>query len=82
MKAVPENLLNLNNDQINKAMVDGLVDAFKEELKTILREVAEQKVHEIANTIGERLRLKVSEGFNVTSMDRTIKLDWLLTKEK
>lgn len=63
-------------------MLNGLKEAFKDELKQILMETAEKEIEPIIKKLAERLELKLSTWPDYSNDTRNIKLEWLLIKEK
>jgi len=71
--------LNLNDDAINKAMIDGLKTAFKQELKEELMSVAEKKVDGIIDKLAGRLEIFLQDHFDLSG--RSIRIECLLKKQ-
>lgn len=71
----------LSTDAISKAMMDGLVFAFKEELKEILMVKAEKEVEALVEKISSRLRIKIQQDHDPTITQRDIKLQWIFKRE-
>jgi hypothetical protein len=73
-------LLN-TEDAINNAMLNGLSNSFKAELKGFLMEKAEKEVDQIVSIISKRLELKIRQSTSQLSDPRFIKLEWIFRKE-
>jgi glutamate synthase domain-containing protein 1 len=74
-------ILNYDHDEINTAMVDGLKNGSKDELKQILMETAEREIEPIIEKLSERIKLDVCNWPDFFNDARKIKLEWLITKE-
>ena len=75
-------MLNYNYDAINTAMLNGLKEAFKDELKQTLMKTAEEEIEPIVEKICKRLELNISNHPDYLGDSRQINLEWLLTREK
>lgn len=83
-------LLNLEEDAINKAMVEGLKTQFKIELKEELMKpvnealkTAEEKVDVVVNNLCDRINLIGASGFEYelgSKGKRHFRLEWIITK--
>lgn len=74
-------ILNCENDAVNAAMLNGLKETVKNELKQILMETAEKEIEPIIEKVSERIKLNVSNWPDYLTNSRNIKLDWLIKKE-
>ena len=68
-------------DSINHAMIMGLRNAFRTELKSILMEVAEGEIDFIVKRVSERIDINATNWKDFRTLDNHIKLEWILTKK-
>jgi hypothetical protein len=74
-------ILNYENDAINAAMLNGLKEAVKDNLKQILMETAEKEIEPIIEKVSERIKLNVSNWPDYLTNSLDIKLSWLIKKQ-
>jgi hypothetical protein len=75
--------LNLNDDKINAAIIQGLKDALQSDLKAVLMPAAEKAVDEVVTLLVKRFEVKLKEEPRMFGEEgtRTVKLEFLLKKE-
>ena len=67
------------DDSINYAMLLGLKNAFRNELRSVLVKVAEKEIDAIIERISKRLKVNAKTWDNIATLDRHIKLEWIIT---
>lgn len=80
----PNKLINFEDDALNKAMIDGLKNAFEKKMKNVLMEVAEKEIENIVTELSSRLEVKMKnwKGWDSGFGDiRHVKLEWLFKTE-
>lgn len=64
------------DDNINKALIEGLKEAFKLEMTSHLREVANAEIENIVDKMAKRIEIKLNETpHTMFTDDRQIKLE-------
>jgi hypothetical protein len=80
--AIPSSTINLNDDRINEAIVQGIKDALYADLKEVLMPAAEKAVDEVVKNLVARFEVKLREDPKVFGdAYRRVKLEFLLKKE-
>ena len=74
-------LLNLDEDGINRALMEGLKEGFKAEMKFVLMGVAEKEVDAVVEELSKRVEARAENFLSFEDRSRHIKLEWFLKKE-
>ena len=74
-------LLNLEGDAFNRSMMNGLKKAFEEELTDELMKTAKESIKKIVQVLSHRLEIKLENYKEFETLDRCIKLEWVIKDE-
>lgn len=75
-------VFNLEEDILNRAMLDGLICAVRDELKKFLMDAAEREVDIVVDKVCQKVKLKIDQGQSGCPQlgDKYIRLSWLIQK--
>ena len=70
------------DDKLNRAMLDGIYKAFKDDLADLLRAQAEELIKQTVEELSQRVKLSIENGENLLWNRQEVSLTWCIKSEQ